>query len=321
MRVAAVDIGTNSARLLVAEPGPGGGLAWLDRRVRVVRLGEGVDATARLSQAAMDRALRVLATYRRAVSDWDVQQARAVGTSAVRDASNRDEFLDRAQGVLGFRPEAITADEEAALSFGGAVIGLSELPAPFLVIDVGGGSTELVFGDRRPSQSTSVDIGSVRLTERSLPDRPATGEQLEAARHEVARLLAGLRFPSRPATVAGVAGTFTSLAAIDLQLDSYDPGLVHGAGLSLGDLRRLIEYLAHQTLEETQAIPSLDPARAPVLLAGAVVAEATVRCTGADRVVVSESDLLDGVAMGLVRNLGYKGATGEQRSGGWTPPS
>jgi exopolyphosphatase/guanosine-5'-triphosphate,3'-diphosphate pyrophosphatase len=296
LSVAAVDIGTNSVRLLVAGPG----LHWLERRVRVVRLGEGVDETGRLAEAAITRAVTVLEEYGEAIGRWDVERAEAVATSALRDAENREEFLALAKRALGVQPRVIDGDEEAALAFRGAVAGLAGHPQPFLVVDVGGGSTEFVFGSGVPEYSVSIDIGSVRLTERALPDRPAPHRQLETARRLVGELFEELRLPKRPATVAGVAGSFTSLAAIALGLAEYDPQAVHGARLSAEQLAGLVDRLAAMTVEETAAIPSLDPARAPVLLGGAVVAEEALRRAGATQVVVSESDLLDGVASGLL---------------------
>ncbi|MGH9168823.1 MAG: exopolyphosphatase, partial [Acidimicrobiia bacterium] len=159
MRVAAVDIGTNSVRLLVAGPGR----RWLERRVRVVRLGEGVDETGRLAEAAITRAVSVLEEYGEAIRRWDVERAEAVATSALRDAENREEFLALAERALGVRPEVIDGEEEASLAFRGALAGLAGHPPPFLVVDVGGGSTEFVFGSGVPEYSVSIDIGSVRL--------------------------------------------------------------------------------------------------------------------------------------------------------------
>lgn len=296
MRVAAVDVGTNSVRLLVAGPG----LHWLERRVRVIRLGEGVDETGRLAEAAIIRAVAVLKEFGQAIGRWDVERVEAVATSALRDAENQEEFLALAERALGVRPRVIDGGEEAWLAFRGAAAGLAGHPQPFLVVDVGGGSTEFVFGSGVPEYSVSIDIGSVRLTERTLPDRPAPRRQLETARRLVGELFEGLRLPERPATVVGVAGTFTSLAAISLGLAEYDPQRVHGARLSAEQLEGLVDRLAAMTIEETAALPSLDPARAPVLLGGAVVAEGALRRAGASQVVVSESDLLDGVASRLL---------------------
>jgi exopolyphosphatase/guanosine-5'-triphosphate,3'-diphosphate pyrophosphatase len=216
-----------------------------------------------------------------------VERRRAVATSASRDARNREVFFDRAELALGVRPEMISGDEEAALAFAGATSRTAE-PAPHLVVDIGGGSTEFVTVDG----GRSFDIGSVRLTDRVLSDRPASPDQVAAARAAVAEMF----LPVTPfaGSVIGVAGTWTSLARIH----HGDTVLVH---LSLADITGLVERLAGLTEEQTAALPGLDPARAPVILAGAVIAEGAATATGAERVVVSEHDLLDGVVAGLLR--------------------
>lgn len=297
MRVGAVDIGTNSTRLLVAERGPDG-LRWLEHRVAVTRLGRGVDADRRLGEEGMASTLEALAAYRQAAEAAGVDSMRAVATSATRDAANRAEFLDRAEDALGTRPEVITGEVEAELSFRGATAGMDA--GPVLVVDPGGGSTEFVYGTGEPEMLVSVDIGSVRLTERALPDRPADEVDVVAAASSVEAMFGDVHLPDRPPTVVGVGGTFTSLAAIALDLPRYDRLQVHRSVLGRSTLTSLIAELAGMTVEETAAIPSLDPARAPVLLAGAVVAEAALRHVGVDEVIVSESDILDGIAAGLL---------------------
>jgi exopolyphosphatase/guanosine-5'-triphosphate,3'-diphosphate pyrophosphatase len=298
VRVAAVDIGTNSTRLLIAEAGDGG-LRWLERRVVVTGLGEGVDAKGLLSEEAIDRTVGVLAAYGNAIRNAGADRTLAVATSATRDALNRDEFLDRAEQVLGLRPEVISGDDEARLSFRGATSGIGR-PGPFLVIDPGGGSTEFVFGDGEPIFIQSVDVGSVRITERSLPDRPAGTADLLAASSSVEMMFRDLDLPGEPATVVGVGGTFTSLIAIALDLPYYDRLAVHHSVLGLQALGVLIGRLADLTVEQTAAIPSLDPARAPVLLGGAVVAEAALRRSGRREATISEADILDGIALTLL---------------------
>ena len=301
MKVGAVDIGTNSVRLLVASLveadlfGPDR-LAWLDRRVTVTSLGRGVDATGRFNPEAVGRTLAVLSGYGEALRSWGVDKVAAVATSATRDAADRDAFLDRAERALGVRPSVSPGDVEATRSFWGATADI-EGAAPYLVIDPGGGSTEYVLGKERPAYSVSVDVGSVRLTERSLPLRPATPGQLDRARAEVARLLRPVVLPEDPGTAVGVGGTFTSLAAIALDLPQYDMEAVHGSVLGVDQLRGLMERLGAMTVEQTAAIPSLDPARAPVILAGAVIAYMSAVHIGADEITVSESDILDGVAL------------------------
>ena len=295
MRVGAVDVGTNSTRLLVAEVEEGK-LRVVERRVVVTGLGAGVDASGRLTGGAMRRTLRVLASHAAAARSAGVVRLRAVATSALRDAADRTGFLARAEEALGMRPEVIGGEEEAALSFLGATGGAPG-PAPYLVIDVGGGSTEFVFGVRSPIFLRSIDLGSRRITERLVARRPAGPEVLAAARRVSAEAFAGLELPGAPGTVLGTGGTFTALAALALGLPAYDPKRVHGAVLTLAALDGLAERLAGLSLEETEALPSLDPARAPVLLGGAVVATEALRRSGCAEIVVSEADLLDGIAL------------------------
>jgi exopolyphosphatase/guanosine-5'-triphosphate,3'-diphosphate pyrophosphatase len=297
MRVGAIDIGTNSMRLLVAEV-EDGDVQWLDRRTTVTGLGVGVDAHRRLDEAAVDRTIEVLAGYGRVLAEAGVKACRGIATSATRDAANREEFLDRAEQALGFRPDVVSGDEEAALAFAGATRSVEAAP-PYVVIDIGGGSTEFVFGVDHPEYRTSVDIGSVRLTDRILRDRPAPAEQLAFAEDAAAEILSSAELPAGSAHVIGVAGTFTSLSAISQDLPAYDPGRVHGSTLTVTRLAELVLYLSLLTVEETAAIPSMDPARAPVILAGAVVAVEAVRRCGVAAVHVSEHDSLDGVALEL----------------------
>lgn len=287
---AAVDIGTNSIRLLIVSDAG----TELVRRQVVTGLGKGVDREGALSPEGIARTLEVLADYGRLLGEHGSVRIRAVATSACRDASNRDEFLDSAEAVLGVRPEVISGEEEARLAFLGATI---DPPGkgPFLVVDIGGGSTELVW----ETGAVSVDIGSVRLTDRMLPDRPAPFDELEAASRHVEGLLERVELPDSEWTVIGVAGTWTSLAAIHLRLDAYDPRKVHHSVLDRLGMDRLVERLASLSVEQTAAIPALDPARAPVILAGAVVARECMRRLGVLQVVVSERDLLDGVVAGL----------------------
>lgn len=303
MRVGAIDIGTNTVRLLVAERHEGGlfpdKLEDLDRRVVITSLGQGVDGADRLSEEAIGRTVVVLEAYGAALKAWGVDVVDAVATSATRDASNRETFLDRAELALGFRPRVITGDEEAAFSFSGAASGIAA-DRPILVIDPGGGSTEFVFGSDAVEYAESVDIGSVRLTERMLPDHPAAPGQVTGAGLHVDRLIESVATPA-PATVIGVGGTFTSLAAIALELVEYDRAAVHGSVHSTATFDALVARLAALSIPEVEAIPSLDPARAPVLLAGAIIVARSLHTIGADVVTVSESDILDGVALAADR--------------------
>jgi exopolyphosphatase/guanosine-5'-triphosphate,3'-diphosphate pyrophosphatase len=223
----------------------------------------------------------------------------AVATSATRDAANASELLDGVEARIGVRPDVISGDEEAALSFAGATATIDD-PGPYLVIDVGGGSTEFVYGARAPEYSVSIDIGSVRITERAVPSRPAPPHEVVAAREQTGRLFTAFAPPGRPGTVIGVGGTFTSLAAIDSALPSYDRAVVDGYELTHDDLVALVARLMMLTVAETAAIPTLDPQRAPVILGGAIVAERALAAAGAGRLLVGEHDLLDGLAMRLL---------------------
>lgn len=297
MKVAAIDIGTNSVRLLVMDADSD---VDLERATVITRLGQGVDRHGFLHPDAMTRTLAVLDRYAAALERHHVDRVRAVATSACRDAANAADFLDAAQRSLGFRPDVIGGDQEAHLAFAGAVADLPVHGGPYLVIDVGGGSTEFVFGDEEPRYARSVDVGSVRITERLMPDRPVPAAQLAAATEEVRRLLAGVQLPGPPRLAIGAAGTFTSLAAIHLRLTTYSREAVHGTTLSMHDLAGLVDRLAGLTLAETEAIPSLDPARAPVIAGGALVAASCLPSLGLDRIVVRTSSILDGIALGLL---------------------
>jgi len=301
VRVAAGDIGTNSTRLLVADV-VGGRVEALDRRVVVTGLGAGVDHAGRLSEAGIARTLEVLASYRAALQRAGVAAFRMVATAAVRAAGDREEFLDRAEAALGARPEVIGGEEEAVLGFEGAIGGITA-GTPFLVIDVGGGSTEFVFGGGAPEVVASIDLGSRRVTERFLPHHPCRPGELAEARRAAAAAFTGVVLPGLPSTVVGVGGTFTSQAALHLGLKVYDSARVHGTVVTQVALDSLAERLATMSLEEIAGLPSLDPARAPVLLGGAVVTAEALRCSGRPEVVVSEADLLDGIARRLAAEV------------------
>ncbi len=299
--MAAIDIGTNTVRLLVAEsrmPGlPGHGpLVDLDRRVEVVRLGQGVDATGRLADDAVARTIAVLATFGEAVRSWRPERVRVVATSATRDATNRDEFLEAVELAVGTRPDVISGDREASLAFAGVRTAFGP-DGPMVVVDLGGGSTEFVYGQESVEYAISVDVGSVRLTERVLGDGPHDREVLDHAREQVDELCRVVNLPHPPRHAVGVAGTFTSLAAIHLGLDVYDGDRVDGSRLAVADLERLAEMLGSMTSGEIAEIGPIDSRRAGVLTAGAIVAERALLATGCDEVVVSEADLLDGVAL------------------------
>lgn len=288
MRVAAVDIGTNSMRLLITD-----GVVEAHRLAEVTGLGVGVDESGLLSEAAIARTVNVLTGFGELMDSEAVQRRKAVATSAARDASNREVFFDVAQAALGTRPVLVSGEEEARLAWAGAGLGL-DLGNETAVCDIGGGSTELVTSRNR----VSVDIGSVRLTDRVLTSRPASPTEMDTARSHVAEMLQPLAFQANE--LVGIAGTWTSLAAIDLDLVAYDRDQVHGHVLEVGRLRAMIDGLASMTVEETAAIRSLDPKRAPVILAGSVVAAGVLVALGLDRAVICERDTLDGTAAELL---------------------
>jgi exopolyphosphatase/guanosine-5'-triphosphate,3'-diphosphate pyrophosphatase len=287
LRVGVVDIGTNSMRLLVRDD-----RRDLGRWVEVTSLGKGVDATGRLSDDAIERTIAAFDGFGRTMDELGVQRRRAVATSATRDAANRDAFLDRAEQSLGVRPDVIGGDAEGRLAYAGATSDLDP-EVDYTVSDIGGGSTEFVTD----SAVTSIDIGSVRLTDRLLPDRPATPGQMEDAREHVRSLFTGMTLDGE---LVGVAGTWTSLAAMTLGLDQYDAGRVHHSRVTTDSIDELVGRLARLTVTETAAIPSLHPARAPVILAGGVVARGVMEVLRVDSALISEKDSLDGLATELL---------------------
>ena len=288
VRVGVVDIGTNSMRLLVTD-----GTQEIGRWVEVTGLGRGVDRSGVLSAAGIEESLAALARFGEEMERAEVVKREAIATSASRDAANREAFFDLAESALGVRPRLIGGEEEARLSFAGAIHRV-DAAAPIVVSDIGGGSTEFVTVDGE----VSVDIGSVRLTERVIPTRPAPSTELEAARSMVAGLFSDVDLET--GTLIGVAGTWTSVAAIAQGLPAYIRDRVHGYRMSRKSLAATIESLASMTLAETAAIPALDPKRASVILGGALVAEGVLDILGMDEVMISEHDSLDGVAMDLL---------------------
>ncbi|MET0696407.1 MAG: Ppx/GppA phosphatase family protein [Acidimicrobiia bacterium] len=288
VRVGVVDIGTNSMRLLVTD-----GTEEVGRWVEVTGLGRGVDRTGTLSPDRIEESVAALARFGAEMDRAKVGKRAAIATSASRDAANREEFFDLAESAIGVRPRLITGPEEARLAFAGATAQV-EVPTPIVVSDIGGGSTELVTA----GGEVSFEIGSVRLTERSIPTRPAPSTEMESARALVAGLFSELDLQA--GTLIGVAGTWTSLAAVALDLPEYSVDRVHGHRMSRDALADTIDSLASKTLEETAAIAALDPKRAPVILGGALVAEGVMDILDIAEVVVSEHDTLDGVAMELL---------------------
>jgi exopolyphosphatase/guanosine-5'-triphosphate,3'-diphosphate pyrophosphatase len=300
-RVAAVDCGTNSIRLLVADlDGPL--KSDVHREMRIVRLGQGVDRTGMLDPEALERTRLALVDYAAVCADLGVERSRMVATSATRDAGNRGDFVRLVEKALGVTPEVISGDEEAALSFTGATAGLDPADGPFLVLDIGGGSTELVLGTLAVEAARSVDVGCVRLTERHLVSDPPTAAQIAAARADIDEGLA-LALEVVPAdkarTAVGLAGSVTTVAALALGLASYDPDRIHLSRLSAEQVRRITSDLLLMTRAERARIGVMHPGRVDVIGGGALVLQGAVELLGLDEVVVSESDILDGIALSV----------------------
>jgi len=309
-RVAAFDCGTNSLRLLVADvDADAGTLVDVEREMRIVRLGEGVDRTGRLSERALERTLGTTAEYAQRCRELGVEQLRFVATSASRDAENRADFVDGVRDLLGVEPEVITGDEEAALSYTGATFELlaDDVPGPFLVVDIGGGSTEVVRGNGRDVESAlSVDIGCVRLTERHLHSDPPALAELDAARADIehaldrvahAVALQGIR------TLVGLAGSVTTVAATALGLTGYDPKQIHRASLGVDQVRAACGLLTSMTRAERGELPFMHPGRVDVIGAGALVwrhvVDRVAAESGITQALASERDILDGIAFSI----------------------
>ncbi|OLL75665.1 Exopolyphosphatase [Pseudonocardia sp. Ae168_Ps1] len=314
-RVAAIDCGTNSIRLLVADVTEAFDgrkeLRDLHREMRIVRLGKGVDATGRLDPEALERTRAALVDYAVAARRKGAERVRMVATSATRDASNREDFFAMVRDTLGVEAEIITGDEEARLSFVGAVGDLEPDDGPFVVTDVGGGSTEVVVGELRDgvaevTAAKSVDMGSVRLTERCLPSDPPSESEIAAARAVAAEVLSSA-FEAVPVegvrTWVGVAGTITSLSAIAQELPAYDRDQVHNSTLTREELHRVADLLVHSSRSEREKHGSLHPGRVDVIGAGSLVVQALAdelhTRAGVGSVVVSEHDILDGIARSI----------------------
>ena len=298
MRVAAIDCGTNSIRLLVADV-EGSTKTDVHREMRVVRLGQGVDRTGELAPEAVERTRVALVDYAATCGELGVEKVRMVATSATRDARNRSLFHAMVVEVLGAEPEVISGDEEAALSFDGATRGLDPTEGPFLVMDIGGGSTELVLGTTSVEAARSVDVGCVRLTERHLVDDPPTREQVQSATADIDDALVLVRqvVPVEKArTAIGLAGSVTTVAALALELPAYDATRIHLSRIPAADVQAVSDRLLELTREERAALPVMHPGRVDVIGAGALVLAVLVDRLGLDEVLVSESDILDGIA-------------------------
>lgn len=295
---AAIDCGTNSVRLLIAQ-GAGPDARVLVRRAEITRLGAGVDASGRLHPDAIARTVAVLEDYRRDLDRFAVGALRVAATSAARDAANADEFFDAAAAVLGARPELLSGLDEAALSFAGATADLDPADGPFLVVDIGGGSTELIVGTDRVEGATSLDVGCVRFTETYVESDPPAPEELHACisvttawLDDVGREVPGIR---EAATVVGVAGTITTIAAVEIGLAEWDRDAIHHFRLTREAIEDVFRTLATESLEDRKHNPGLEPARADVIVAGTCIVAALVRWLDVDEIVVSTTDILDGL--------------------------
>jgi exopolyphosphatase/guanosine-5'-triphosphate,3'-diphosphate pyrophosphatase len=301
-RLAAFDVGTNSTRLLVADVDGGGIVAEHTREMVITRLGKGVDRTGRFDPAALARTLEVLAGYAGTCRRLGVARRRLVATSATRDAADRQAFLDGVRDLLGVDAEVLTGRAEAATAYRGATATLEGDP-PTLVVDIGGGSTELVLGDGRDARAMiSLDIGCVRLFERHLHHDPPTAAEAAALRADVAAHLAtvaGVLDPAAAGRVVGVAGTVTTVTAIALGLDAYDPRRIHRATLDAAEIAAVADKLAAMTVAERAALPVMAKGREDVIAAGALLLDELVRRFVIRRVIASETDILDGILLGL----------------------
>jgi exopolyphosphatase / guanosine-5'-triphosphate,3'-diphosphate pyrophosphatase len=312
-RVAAIDCGTNSIRLLIADvDAERAVLTDVAREMRIVRLGEGVDRTGRLSDAALKRTMGALRDYADLIGRLSPAAVRMVATSATRDAENAQEFVDQVKEVLGVAPEVVTGDEEAFLSFCGATRELAgtglalagDCPPPYLVVDIGGGSTEFVLGGPgRVSGERSVDIGCVRMTERYLHSDPPSAAEVAAATADIDAALADVAdsVPVRQArTLIGLAGSVTTVAAIALGLHVYDAARTHHSRIPAAQVHKVTTGLLGQTRAQRATIPVMHPGRVDVIGAGALVLDRVTARFGFSEVLVSEHDILDGIAWSLV---------------------
>jgi exopolyphosphatase/guanosine-5'-triphosphate,3'-diphosphate pyrophosphatase len=301
-RVAALDCGTNSTRLLVAEPDGDGGFRTLERRMVITRLGQGVDASGHLHPAAIGRTLDVLGDYRALMDDLGVApgHTRVTATSAARDAANRSDFFGPAAAVVGAEPELLSGEDEGRLTFLGATTGLDPAQGPFVVVDIGGGSTEFSLADG----SMSVDIGCVRFTELYLESDPPAPEELHACitvttEHlkDVVRELPGV---SAAKTFVGVAGTVSTVAAVEIGLPAYDRDRIHHFSLTHEAAEDVFRTLATEPRADRIHNPGLEEARADVIVGGCCILVAIFRHFGLDRMLVSEADILDGLVLSML---------------------
>jgi exopolyphosphatase/guanosine-5'-triphosphate,3'-diphosphate pyrophosphatase len=304
MRVAAIDCGTNSIRLLIADI-DGNNFREVVRDMEIVRLGQGVDETGQFHPDAIARTLAAVDKFAAEIAKRGVEKIRFCATSATRDATNRHLFVDGVRERLGIELEVISGDEEAALSFAGAIKDLDPSNGPFLVVDIGGGSTEFVIGTSTVEAARSVNIGCVRMTERHFASDPATPEQIEAARSDIQAAIAQAAAVvpiTKAKTLVAVAGTATTVAAAALDLPEYDRYAIHLSRISAQQTHDAATMFATSTREQRLALGYMHPGRVDVIAAGSLVLSEIMKATGASEFVASESDILDGMAFSLARN-------------------
>jgi exopolyphosphatase/guanosine-5'-triphosphate,3'-diphosphate pyrophosphatase len=303
MRVAAIDCGTNSIRLLIADI-EGNNFREVVRDMEIVRLGQGVDQTGQFHPDAIVRTLLAVDKFAAEIAKRGVEKIRFCATSATRDATNRHLFVDGVRDRLGIEPEVISGDEEAALSFSGAIQDLDSKEGPFLVVDIGGGSTEFVFGTTSVDAARSVNIGCVRMSERHFANDPATAEQVKLARTDIKAAIAqaAAEVPITQAkTLVAVAGTATTVTAAALELTEYDRYAIHLARISATQVHEASAMFLTKSREDRLALGYMHPGRVDVIAAGALVLSEIMKATGATEFVASESDILDGMARSLVQ--------------------
>jgi exopolyphosphatase/guanosine-5'-triphosphate,3'-diphosphate pyrophosphatase len=304
MRVAAIDCGTNSIRLLIADI-DGNNFREIVRDMEIVRLGQGVDETGQFHPDAIARTLTAVDKFAAEIAKRGVEKIRFCATSATRDATNRHLFVDGVRDRLGIELEVISGDEEAALSFAGAIKDLDPSNGPFLVVDIGGGSTEFVFGTSTVEAARSVNIGCVRMTERHFASDPATAQQIELARTDIQAAIAQAAAVvpiTQAKTLVAVAGTATTVAAAALVLPEYDRYAIHLSRISAQQTHAAATMFATSTREQRLALGYMHPGRVDVIAAGSLVLSEIMKATGASEFVASESDILDGMAFSLARN-------------------
>lgn len=310
MRTAGIDCGTNSIRLLIADIDDAGQLTDVVRRMEIVRLGQGVDATGRFAPEALERTFAAIDSYAADIVKYDVESIRFAATSATRDAANRAVFIDGVQSRLGVTPQVLSGDEEARTSFDGAISVLNGQADPVLAVDLGGGSTELVLGrnDGHVISAWSMDVGSVRMRERRLHTDPPTEAEIIAARADIrAALDEAERYVdlSQVRTLVGLAGTITSVTAVALKLETYQPDRIHGAVLDMQTIDAVTDWFIHAPVAERAALGFMHPGRVDVIGAGALVWQEVARRiaerSGVSGAVTSEHDILDGLARWAAR--------------------